>query len=456
MKPLHTLIIFLLFFSSAKAQDKILIDQIVTVVGSEVILLSDVENQMNQMAMQGMGEKNQKTFCSVLEQSIVQKMLLTQARFDSIPIGEDQINQEMERRLDLFIRQAGSREKLEEALGKSIDEIKITFSKTIEEQLLIQAMQQKITGGARVTPGEVRKYFNSIPKDSLPYIASEVQIGQLILKPPIQQTERDKVIKQLNDIKIQIEGGSSFSLKSKLYSEDMGSAGQGGELGALRREDLVENFAAAAFNLEGDSVSDVVQTEFGYHIIQLIEKRGEYANFRHILMKPKVLTTDIYNTLTRLDSIYKEINNGTISFTNAALQFSNDENTRNNGGLLSNPINGSSTFTMDDLAEIDGATFRAIEDMKVGDITEPKLFDDQSGTKVVKILYIVNKTAPHIANIDTDYSKIQQAALSDKQASMLKDWVADKKDDFYIKISPDYKDCKFSVSWFNQKTESGN
>lgn len=450
MKRLVCLLLCLLFFSSIKAQ--LLIDQIVAVVGSEVILLSDVENQMQQMVMQGQAERSHKTFCSVLEQSIVQKMLLMQAKFDSIPISDDQVNQEMERRLEIFIRQAGSRERLEEALGKSVDEIKITFSKTIKEQLLIQAMQNKITGNARVTPGEVRKYFNSIPKDSLPYIPSEVQIGQLLLKPPIQKSEREKVILQLKDIRQQIIGGSSFSLKAKLYSEDYGSAAQGGELGALRREDLDENFAAGAFSLDGDSISDVVISAFGYHIIQLIEKRGEYANFRHILIKPKVLTSDIYSTLSKLDSIYKEIKNGKLTFSQAALKFSDDENTKNNGGLLINPINGSSTFTLDELAEIDGGTFRAIEELNIGDITEPKMFDEPGAGKIVKILYIVNKTEPHVANLDKDYSKIQHAALSDKQSTILSDWVTGKKNDFYIKILSDFKDCHFQVSWFNEKT----
>lgn len=438
---------------NANAQNKVLVDEIVAVVGSEIILRSEIENQINQMAMQGMASHDEKTFCYVLEQAIIQKMLLMQARYDSIPVSEDQVNQEMERRLQGFIRQAGSREKLEEALGKSVDEIKVLFSETIEEQLLIQAMQQNITGSAKVTPAEVRAYFNSIPKDSLPYIPAEVQIGQLLLKPPVQQSERDKVIKQLKDIRQQIIGGSSFSLKAKLYSEDLGSAAQGGELGALTRGDLVENFAAAAFSLEGDSISDVVETEYGYHIIQLIEKRGEYANFRHILIKPKVQSVDIYNTLSKLDSIYKEVQKGSITFSKAAMKFSDDENTRNNGGILINPINGGSTFTMDELAEIDGVTFRAIEDLNVGDITEPKIYDDQTGTKVVKLYYIVSRTEPHIASLDTDYNKIQQAALAEKQGNLLKEWVETKKNDFYIKILTNFKTCEFSISWFNEKTQ---
>lgn len=453
MKRIVGLLSFLLVFGSSRAQDTLLIDQMVAVVGSEVILLSDIENQMQQAVMQGQAERNHFTFCSILEQAIVQKMLLMQAQFDSIPVSDDQVNSEMERRLEIFIQQARSREKLEEMLGKTVEEIKVTFSKTIREQLLIQAMQQKITGGARVTPGEVRKYFHSIPKDSLPYVPSEVQIGQLVLKPPILKSERDKVILQLRDIREQIMGGSSFSLKAKLYSDDLGSAGQGGELGALRREDLDENFAAGAFSLEGDSISDVVTSAFGYHIIQLIEKRGEYANFRHILIKPKVLTEDVYKTLGKLDSIYKAIKKGSLSFSQAALKFSEDENTKNNGGLLINPINGSSTFTMDNLAEIDGATFRAIEDLKVGDMTEPEIFDDPGTGKTVKILYILSKTEPHVASLDKDYSKIQQAALSEKQAKMLAEWVEDKKDDFYIKIAKECQSCKFSISWFNEKTQ---
>ncbi len=453
MKRIVGLIAFIWISSTSWSQSKVLVDEIVAVVGSEIILRSDIENQVQQMFIQGMGLKDEKTFCMVLEQSIVQKMLLMQARFDSIPISPDQVDQEMERRLDGFIRQAGGRDALEEQLGKSVDEIKVTFRGIVEDQLLIQAMQQSITGSAKVTPSEVRAYFYSIPTDSLPYIPSEVQIGQLLLKPPIQQSEKDKVKKQLKEIRQQIMGGSSFKLKAQLYSEDLGSGPNGGELGALRREDLVENFAAAAFTLEGDSISEVVETEFGFHIIQLMEKRGEYANFRHILMKAKPLTSDIYKTLAKLDSIYKEIVKGSITFAKAAQKFSDDENTKNNGGLLVNPINGSSTFTMDELAEIDGATFRAIEDLNVGDITEPKIYDDQTGTKVVKILYILSKTPPHVANLDTDYSKIQQAALGEKQSTLLQEWVEDKKGAFYIKISEQYRNCKFSISWFNEKTQ---
>ncbi len=441
-----------LVLSNAWGQDKIMIDQIAAVVGSETILMSDIENQMQQMVMQGQAKKDDATFCMILEQAIVQKMMLMQARFDSIPVSEDQVNQEMNRRLDVFIQQAGGRENLEKALGKSIDEIKITFSETIEEQLLIQQMQQKITGSARVTPAEVKKYFNKIPKDSLPYIQSEVQIGQLVIKPPIRKEEKDRVMKQLSDIKKKIEGGSSFGLQAKLHSEDYGSGAQYGELGFLRREDLVENFAAAAFNLEGDSISGVVETEFGFHIIQLIEKRGEYANFRHILIKPKVQSEDVYKCVERMDSIHRELKKGTLTFTKAAGTFSTDENTKNNGGLLMNPINGGSTFSMDELAEIDDATFRAIEDLNIGDMTEPKLFDEQGGSKVVKILYIVSKTEPHVANLETDYAKIQQAAIADKQAQLLNDWVEDRKDDFYIRIAPDYKTCKFTISWFHEKS----
>lgn len=452
MKKWIGIISGLLIFTNSWSQEKIMIDQIAAVVGSETILMSDVENQMHQMSMQGQGKKDDATFCMILEQAIVQKMMLMQARFDSIPVSEDQVNQEMNRRLDVFIQQAGGRENLEKALGKSIDDIKVTFSETIEEQLLIQQMQQKITGSARVTPAEVKKYFHKIPKDSLPYIQSEVQIGQLVLRPPIRKEEKDKVIKQLTDIKKKIEGGSSFNLQAKLHSEDYGSAAQYGELGFLRREDLVENFAAAAFNLEGDSISGIVETEFGFHIIQLIEKRGEYANFRHILLKPKVQSEDVYKCVERMDSIYAELKKGTITFAKAAGVYSTDENTKNNGGLLINPINGSSTFSMDELGEIDDATFRAIEDLKVGEMTEPKLFDEQGGVKVVKILYIVNKTEPHVANLDTDYAKIQQAAIADKQAQLLNDWVEDRKDDFYIRIAPDYKSCKFTISWFHEKS----
>lgn len=443
-------VLFLFFVAFNLNAQKLLIDEVIAVVGSEAILRSDVENQVQQTVAQGMGDRSQRTFAEVFERIIIEKMMYMEARFDSVTVSEDQVNGEIERRLAIFIQQAGGKDKLEEMLGKTLDEIRMQFKSVVEEQLLVQQIQQQITGKAKVTPGEISDYFNAIPKDSLPYIPSEVKIGQLVLSPPIRQDEKDKVINKLREIRKKVYAGTtSFTFQAKLNSEDLGSAPNGGELGFLRREDLVQNFAAAAFALVPDSISDVIETEFGFHIIQMIEKRGEYANFRHILIKPKVLTNDIYSTIEKMDSINNELKAGTLTFQQAALKFSTDEDTKQNGGLLINPINGSNKFTMDELAEIDATTFRVVERMKVGDMTKPDIYDVQSGGKMVKIYYLVEKTEPHVANLETDYAKIQVAALTEKKRKFVFAWVEDKKDDFYIKVSDEFKNYPFQTNWYN-------
>lgn len=452
MKKIGTAIgLFLLLITGAAAQPA-LVDEIVAVVGSEIILRSEVESQAEQMVMQGLGERNDFTLCRVLEDMIFQKMLLEQARFDSLEVTEEQVESELDRRMRYFEQQFGGRDKMEQYLGKTEDQMKDEFRPSVKEQLLIQQMQGQITGKAKVTPSEVIDYFNAIPKDSLPYVQAMVQIGQIVLEPPIRDEERARIIKELNNIRDQVLKGSKFSLKALVYSEDPGSAQNGGELGFMRREDLVPEFSGAAFSLKDpNEVSQVVETEYGYHIIQLIERRGELANFRHILMRPKISSLDIRDCENRLDSIVKALRKGTLEFSKAVEQFSQDADTKNNGGIMVNPYTGGTRFPLNELAEADVATFKVVERMKVGEFSQPQLYERSGGRKVIRVLYLMNRTEPHVASLDTDYPQIQESALKQKQEQYLLEWVQDHKTSFYIHIEPSYKDCNFRVNWFDQK-----
>lgn len=450
MRNVLLLIFSFVFFSSFS--QKTLIDEVVAVVGSEIILRSEVEQQANQMYVQGYVEANDfNTLCDVLEEMVFQKMMLTQAQLDSLQVSEEQVEQELNRRVQYFIQQIGGREKLEQYMGKSIEQMKNDFRETIKNQLLVNQMQQKITGSVKVTPSEVKDFYHNIPKDSLPYIPAELQIGQIVIIPPIREEEKQRIIRELNEIRDQILSGSKFSLKARIYSQDPGSAEQGGELGFLRREDLVPEFAGAAFSLKEGEVSEVIETEYGFHIIQLIEKRGELANFRHILMKPKVNPIDLRNAEKKLDSIYNLIKSKKITFQKAAELYSMDEDTRNNGGLLINMSAGGGTkFTPD---ELDAFTYQAISGLKVGEMTRPMVYDMYSGKKAVRILYLVSKTEPHVADLRTDYQRIMQAALANKQNKAMEQWIFSKKDELYVRIDNAFKDCDFKVKWFDQKTK---
>lgn len=448
MRILTIALLIIIPIVSSFAQ-KTLIDEMVAVVGGEIILRSEVEQQANQMFVQGVvGKNDSSTLCLVLEDMVFQKMMLNQAQLDSMTVSEDQVEQELDRRIQYFIQQIGGREKLEQYMGKSIENIKNDFKISIENQLMVNQMQQKITGNVKVTPSEVKDFYTGIPKDSLPYVPAEIQIGQIIIKPPVREEEKKRIIKELTEIRNQVIAGSKFSLKARIYSEDLGSAENGGELGFLRREDLVPEFAGAAFSLKEGEVSEIVESEYGFHIIQLVEKRGELANFRHILIKPKTSAIDLRNAEFSLDSIYQLIRNKKITFQKAAEKFSMDEDTKNNGGLLINPANGGSKFSVD---ELDAFTYQYISELKEGEMTKPHIYDLPSGKKGVRVLFMVSRIEPHVADLNTDYQRIMTAALNFKKNKVLENWIFSKRNDLYVKINPDFKSCTFKINWFETK-----
>ncbi len=438
-------IIFLLIISQATvfAQSKVL-DEVIAVVGDRIILDSDIEKQSIQYRQQGyFSGGNIK--CEILEEQLYQKMLLNQADIDSIEVGESEINAEMRRRIQYFIGQLGSEKKLEEFYGKSIVEIKEEFRPMIKEQIKSQRMQSELTKDIDVTPTEVRKFYNQIPEDSLPLVNTKLQLQQIVRYPKIQDVEILKVKERLQEFKKRIESGERFSTLAALYSQDEGSAAKGGKLGYVGRGDLVPEFAAVAFKLTKGQVSRIVKTEYGYHIIQLIDKKGEKINCRHILLKPKIKIEEKIKAQSLLDSIRNEVLNDTLEWEEAVKMYSQDPDTRANQGLIVNYQSGSSQFEKD---QVPPAIATAIKDLEPGDISKPFEAEDDKGKTTFKLARIKSKSEAHTANLTQDYQEIQEMSLRKKREEFVEEWIEQKKESTYIKINDKYKDCSFKYNWF--------
>ncbi len=429
------------------SQEKV-IDQIAVIVGKNIILESDIENQYYQYRMQGeiVGSES-SVKCQMLESMLFQKLLLNQAELDSVEITDSQVDQTLEQRLRYFIAQLGSKEAFEDYYGKTIPEFKEEFREEIKIQLMIESAQQKITMNIDVTPSEVKSFFKSIPIDSLPLINSEVVIGQIVKKPPVSLEQKLLIKENLRKLRQRILQGEDLSTLAILYSEDPGSAKKGGELGLYGRGELYPEFEAVAFKLKKDEVSDIVETEAGFHIIQLIERKGEYVNVRHILMQPKVSPLDLLIARKELDSIAQLIRNDSISFDDAVVKFSDDPS-KNNGGLLINPITGTTKFEVN---QLDPSVSFVINKLKVGKISDPVLMQTEDKKEAYRLLYLKKRTLPHRANLQEDYNRIQTWALQDKQSKAFKEWISKKAKKTYIKIIDKYRQCEFENEWFESK-----
>jgi peptidyl-prolyl cis-trans isomerase SurA len=424
-------------------KDKVLIDQVVAVVGSNVILYSDIENEYMQSQLQG-SAKGFNTRCNILEELMFQKLLLNQADLDSVKVTDKQVESELDRRLRYFISQIGSKEKLEEYFKKTILEIKEDMREKIKDYLMIQNVQSKLTQDVKITPSEVADFFYSIPSDSLPLIGSQIEIEQIVKKPVVSNSEIDEVREKLNAIRDRVlKGGEDFATLANLYSEDPGSMTKGGDLGFVGRGELLPEFEAAAFTLKPNEVSPIVKTAKGYHIIQLIERRGEYIDVRHILMIPKPTPTALAKSKKDLENIKALINMDTLSFEKAASIYSDDPS-KVNGGKLVNQYTGDSKFTAE---EVDPNLYFAIEKMNVGDKSTPLLFTDDDGNQAYRIVMLKSRTEPHKANLKADYPQIQNMALTIKQNSVINKWVVGKSKNTFVKVMKEYKTCPFKFTW---------
>lgn len=407
-----TIIAFLIISQLTFSQNELMVDRIVATVGDKIILQSDIENQALQMMAQGYrSDKDLK--CQMLEELLFQKLLLIQAELDSIEVGYTRIDSELERRLMYFIRQLGSEEKLVEYYNKSLIEIKEDFRPLIEEQLKTQMMQSQLVSDISISPKDVEKFYKTLPKDSIPMVNDQYEINQILRYPPENELARNAARERLLELRQRIIDGERFSTLAVLYSQDPGSARRGGELGFRSREELDPEFAKAAFRLNDDGgISRIVESAYGFHLIQLIAREGNQVNVRHILIIPEVDIEQKIATKTKLDSISQLIQSDSITFKQAALYYSQDEQSRLNDGLMVNPMKASTRFMLDELPRYE---YNVVKDLKPGEISDPFESVDENGKVVFKIVKINNLVKAHKANLNEDYELLEQMALNDKQ-----------------------------------------
>jgi len=440
MKKLFAYVLMMLLVTSSFAQDKV-IDQIVAVVGGNIILKSDVEQENLQRQAQGITSEGDMK-CEILEDLLVSKLLVAEAELDStIEVTPNQVNQQMDARLQQYLTYIGSESAVEKYFGKSMMEIKSEMQEGIREQSLSQQMQSKIVENVTVTPSEVRFYFRNLSQDEVPTIPTQFEYSQITVEPKITLEEENRVKAQLRDIKKRIENGSSFAAMAVIYSEDPGSAKNGGSIGYMGRGELDPEYAAAAFNLKGDQVSNVVKSNFGYHIIQQIDKQGGKVNTRHILMKPKVSVEAKEDAYNRLDSMANMIRRDELQFDQAASMFSYDKNTRNNGGVAINPNTMSSKFS---LQELSGEESKILSKMKINEISEPfETIDPETGKTVYKIIKLNERIESHTADMQHDYQTLAQLYEAKKKEDELEKWISERQSETYIRIDNTYANCNF-------------
>lgn len=435
---------FFAFLPSAVSQEEQVIDEIVAVVGKSIVLESDIQNQyLNARLQRRIKGAASEMRCDILEDILYQKLMVTQAEVDSLEINDVQVEGELDRRLGTFIQQFGSQEKLEQYYGKTLIEIKEELRDVVGEQMLAQQVQQGIVSNVTVTPSEIRSYYRSIPKDSLPLIKTEYKIAEIVKMPPVNIEEKLRVKEQLLDLRKRILKGENFSTMAVLYSEDPGSASKGGELGFYGRGQLYHEFEAVAYKLKEGEVSNIVETEAGYHIIQLIERKGDYVNVRHILLVPKVSPADLLKARTLLDSVAQLIRADSMTFEHAVELYSDGED-KNSGGLLINPYTGSTSFEAE---QLDQQVSFVIEKMEVGDISNPVPMKTDKQKDAYRILKLLEKTQPHRANMKIDYPRIQEWALQDKQRKAIDNWINKQAKQTYVRVVEQYKTCDFKHNW---------
>lgn len=435
------------FILNAQNSGGEVVDQVVAVVGSKVILLSDVESQVQQLLSQT-SLRGDELRCRILDQLLLNKLLLHQAIIDSVEVSDDQVEQKINQNMSFYIQQLGSPEKLESYYGKSIAELKDEFRPLVREQMLSQQMQNKLTGGLSASPMDVKNFFESVPVDSLPFINSEIEYAQILFKVPVSPEEKSRAREQLITLRERITNGEDFSTLAILYSQDKESAKQGGELGFVNRGDLVPEFEAAAFRLKNTTeVSPVIESPFGFHIVQLIERRGDRINCRHILIQPKFSSEDLVKTQAVVDSISKELRNGSMTFEEAAEKYSDDKDSRMNGGNVINPATGATRFESD---QVDPAVLFQLDKMEKGEISNPIAATTREGEQAYRILFLKNRTLPHRLNLKDDYQRLQELALTDKQNKVLENWRNKKKALTYIRIADEFRDCDLLQDWLAQ------
>lgn len=420
----------------------LLIDKVVAVVGREAVLRSEVITKAEQARQNGGGAALE---CQVLEDLLYEKLLVEQGKLDSVKVEEGQVNAELDRRIRYFAQQIGGDRKLEEYYGKSIAEIKSDFRQQVHDQLLMQQMQQRVTADVSLTPRDVKRYFERIPEDSIPLIGTEVEYAVILRVPKASEEEDRRVRRRMEEFREAIvKKEKDFCTVAVLYSEDPGSAKECGELGMVPPGVMVPEFDAVAMSLKEGEVSNVFRTQFGWHFMQMIERRGEQYNARHVLMIPKVSPADLMRERDRLDSVRTAVRAGTLDFGEAAMAMSDDEESKGNRGIMVEPSSNSIRW---DLKALDQQTFFVLDKLKPGEVSEPQVIINPDGSKAYRLIRLITRTEPHRANLRDDYRLIHQAAEAQKRQEAVESWVRDRIGSTFVRIDPEFQQCPFIHQW---------
>ena len=420
-----------------------LVESVAGIVGNEVIYLSDIENQAIQQMASGDRTPVATLRCRLFEDQLIGKLFLDQARIDSIEVSEESIDGNLNLTLNQYIAQVGSEKALEDYFNKTMVEIRRDIKKAMLDQQIVGEVQANIAQNITITPAEVRRFYDKIPKDSLPKIPSQVQISIIQLDPPDNEQNKTEARQKLLDYRSQILAGGSFNALAIMYSEDNESAKKGGEIGYMAKGQLEKPYADALFSLNKNSVSKIVETRYGFHIIQFIDRMGDMINSRHILIKPKVKPEQAVEAINKLDSIANQIRKDSLKFEIAAMMFSSHKDSRINGGkfVKNDPTERVTWFKLD---ELDRETYVIVRDLKIGEISEPFRTTDENGNTVFRIVKLDNEIPAHEANLKVDYQPLYNAALMEKRSKTYQDWIKKKIEVTYIKISDEFKSCPFS------------
>lgn len=439
------LLLISLSLSTALAQ-KIALNKVVAVVGGSIILQSDIEMQYAQYLAQG-NPANESIKCYLLQQQLTQKLLSQQAVIDSVSVDEDQVDGEIDRRMRSMIGRAGGQERLEQFLNRSIIQYKDEIRPDVKEQLVADKMQGTITQKVAVTPLEVRQYFETIPKDSLPYFNTEVEIGEIVLYPKLTKKEKETYRDKAEALRLRVKGGEDFGTLARIYSQDPGSAAEAGDLGFMDRTMLVKEFAAVAFRLKAGDMSQVFESEFGFHVLKVLERRGEQVRAAHILIKTEPTQASLDRAKSKIDSVYQSVIDKKVDFSTAASLNSDNNDTKFNGGMMLNAENVQSRSTFIPTDKLDPQIFLTIDTMKVGTYSKPELFTSAAGNKGYRFVYLKSKIGPHVASLEQDYPKIKEAAYQDKVSKVVSEWFEKRRKSTFIKIEDSFKSCKELSDW---------
>lgn len=445
MKKLFALFLAILPLWLSAQDNRQVVDGIVAVVGQTIIKTSDVEQAYAQVRLRQGMENGYVERCNLLESMLISKLLIHKGMVDSVEVDDSRVEEEVQRYLQMAVKQAGGKDKLRTVFQASYDELHDQYFDILRDRMMSQQVEYQLTENVKITPAEVKAYYDRFDKDSLPDIPTQYEVAEIVVEPSISEDERDRVRNELAELRERIIKGDKFSMLARLYSQDPGSAAKGGELGFFGRGEMVGEFEAAAFALKPGEVSPIIETQFGFHIIQLIERRGNTINVRHILMQPKTSSEDLLRARILLDSVAAEIRQGHITFEDAAQKYS-DAQSKARGGAVSNPATGGNRFDKDIFSQVyPGIGIMAMEE---GEVSNATSFTTSEGKNAYCLIKLNKRIEAHKANLTDDYDRIYNAALQDAQTKKIVEWANRMVRNTYIRISDEYKDCPgFKVNW---------